>query len=155
MAEGREYPLRRAMATGWDPTNPEAVDPTIGRPMERSYRSGHDHANGEHHRGHGRCRDCVHGQCECPDGQCPLRGLQIERSGLSAFEDAWGNGCGRCSKVRGFLGTVAVVTGWAMAIDSLANDAVSGEDDKTDLIRYDPDSTQPLKAAVAAGIQVV
>lgn len=70
MADGRGYRPRRAMTTGWDPSHPDAIDPATGWTMERSYQDGHGHADGQSHRGHGRCRDCVNGQCDCPDGQC-------------------------------------------------------------------------------------
>lgn len=67
-ANGRDFQSRRAMTTGWDPSNPEAIDPATGLPMEHSYRGRHNHPDGEGHRG--RCRDCVNGQCDCPEGQC-------------------------------------------------------------------------------------
>lgn len=70
LADGNGYQSRRAMTTGWDPSNPDAIDPATGLPMQRSYRGGHDHADGERHGGHGRCHDCVNGQCDCPEGQC-------------------------------------------------------------------------------------
>lgn len=70
LVEGRSYQSRRAMTTGSDMLNPDAIDSASGRPMERSYQGRHTHANGAHHRGQGRCGDCVNGQCACPDGQC-------------------------------------------------------------------------------------
>ena len=78
LADSSGYQSRRSMTTGWDPSNLDTIDPATGLPMERSYRQGHDHADGEYHRGHGRCRDCVNGQCECPEGQCTCPAGQCE-----------------------------------------------------------------------------
>lgn len=70
---GGGYQSGRSVTTGWDPSNVNAIDPETSLRNQRSYRGEPNHAEGSHRRGHGQCRDCINGQCDCPAGQYGAR----------------------------------------------------------------------------------
>lgn len=85
MVDGRSYQSGQATTTGWAPSNPDALDPISGLPMERSQLGRHNRAEGALHRGHGhgRCGDCTNGQRKDRNGQFGSRSLDPRNSPAS------------------------------------------------------------------------